>query len=83
MLYIPERLLKTNPYDFSKTYNQTSCPPNVASMLASAQMMRDMFTGSCDAIAGKSESEIVENFPFDAALDYLNRCPDILEYAVN
>jgi hypothetical protein len=83
MLFIPERLLRTESYDFSKTYNQTSCPPNVANMLTEAGMMRDMFSSSCDAISQKDQKEIVEGFPFDAVLGYLNSTPAILEYAVN
>lgn len=82
MLFIPERLLKTSHYDFSKTYSQ-NCPPNFANMLSDAEMMRNMFTGTCDALSEKKDTDVVENFPFDAALEYLNRTPEILDFAVN
>jgi len=58
---VPSILAKSEPYDFSQSYNPTVCPPQVAANLAEIQNLRNNFYMQFKNIQGASDHQLIEN----------------------
>ena len=83
MIFIPSRLPKSEPTDFSKTYDPMMCNPETAKTLQRAGDLRNQFYFYFEGVHGKGSHEIVENCDKDSLLNYLNCGPDLVNINFN
>merc|ERR1712217_426964 len=81
MLYVPETLAKSQPCDFSTSYNPTSTPPQTAQNLREAQDLRNNFWNTFTNIQQQGDHVMLDNVDWMALLQYMNKTPDLLEFS--
>ena len=81
MLYVPENLPKSQPCDFSQTYNPTTCPPAIAQNLKNVEGLRNNFYNTFHNIQTAGEHEMIDQLDWFPLLEYMNKSSDLLEYS--
>lgn len=81
MLYVPGTLPKSQPCDFTQTYNPTTCPPAIAQMLKELEGLRANFYNTFYNVQQAGDHQMIDNMDWMPLLTYLNKTPDLLEYS--
>ena len=81
MLYVPEHLPKSQPCDFSQTYNPTTCPPAIAQNLKNIEQLRQNFYNTFYNVQQSGDHEMLDQIDWFPLLEYLNKVPDLLEFS--
>lgn len=80
MLYIPTQLLKSQPIDFQKAFNPTSCSPELSQSMGKANELRANFLSFMQHVEEKGDGEVVETIDWFPFIEYLNVVTDIVSF---
>jgi len=81
MLYVPSNLPKSEPCDFTQTYNPTTCPPAIAQNLQEIMGLRSNFYTTFANVQQSGDHEMIDNIDWFPLLTYLNKGAELLEYS--
>jgi len=81
MLYVPTELPKSQPCDFTKTYNPATCPPAIAQNLKELEGLRANFYTTFFNVQQAGDHQMIDNIDWLPLLTYLNKGPELLEYS--